>query len=158
VDAARANPWVCALGTTDELADNGRSSEQASLATSGCHLLKIFARVIPGFSLERPNMTQWTLASRAAKMNSSAIREILKLTDRPGIISMAGGLPSPQTFPISAFQAACNTVLERDGAAALQYSTTEGLPALRQAVADFCPGMSIRSRCSSSAARNRPWI
>ena len=84
-------------------------------------------------------MTQWTLASRAAKMNSSAIREILKLTDRPGIISMAGGLPSPQTFPISAFQAACNTVLERDGAAALQYSTTEGLPALRQAVADFLP-------------------
>ncbi len=102
--------------------------------------LKIFARVIPGFSLERPNMTQWTLASRAAKMNSSAIREILKLTDRPGIISMAGGLPpSPQTFPISAFQAACNTVLERDGAAALQYSTTEGLPALGQAVADFLP-------------------
>ena len=105
-------------------------------------------------------MTQWTLASRAAKMNSSAIREILKLTDRPGIISMAGGLPSPQTFPISAFQAACNTVLERDGAAALQYSTTEGLPALRQADGAlairkrvgrlwpiFCPGMSIRSRC-----------
>lgn len=83
--------------------------------------------------------TQWTLAARAAKMNSSAIREILKLTDRPGIISMAGGLPSPQTFPISAFEAACNTVLQRDGAAALQYSTTEGLPALRQAVADFLP-------------------
>ncbi len=54
VDAARANPWVCALGTADELADNGRSSEQASLATSGCHLLKIFARVIPGFLLRDP--------------------------------------------------------------------------------------------------------
>jgi 2-aminoadipate transaminase len=40
-----------------------------------------------------------TLAERAAKMNSSAIREILKLTDRPGIISMAGGLPSPKAFP-----------------------------------------------------------
>lgn len=83
--------------------------------------------------------TQWTLAARAAKMNSSAIREILKLTDRPGIISMAGGLPSPLTFPIDAFESACQTVLQRDGAAALQYSTTEGLPALRQAVADFLP-------------------
>ncbi|WP_284335578.1 PLP-dependent aminotransferase family protein [Comamonas sp. NoAH] len=84
-------------------------------------------------------MTNWTLAARAAKMNSSAIREILKLTDRPGIISMAGGLPSPASFPLSAFTQACNTVMERDGAAALQYSTTEGFPALRQAIADFLP-------------------
>ena len=84
-------------------------------------------------------MTNWTLAARAAKMNSSAIREILKLTDRPGIISMAGGLPSPASFPISAFTQACNTVMEPDGAAALQYSTTEGFPALRQAIADFLP-------------------
>ena len=84
-------------------------------------------------------MTNWTLAARTAKMNSSAIREILKLTDRPGIISMAGGLPSPASFPISAFTQACNTVMERDGAAALQYSTTEGFPALRQAIADFLP-------------------
>lgn len=84
-------------------------------------------------------MTNWTLAARAAKMNSSAIREILKLTDRPGIISMAGGLPSPKAFPLDAFTAACQTVMQRDGAAALQYSTTEGLPALRQAVADFLP-------------------
>lgn len=81
----------------------------------------------------------WPLATRAAKMNASAIREILKLTDRPGIISMAGGLPSPKTFPISAFEKACAAVLQRDGSAALQYSTTEGLPALRQAVADFLP-------------------
>ena len=84
-------------------------------------------------------MTNWTLAARAAKMNSSAIREILKLTDRPGIISMAGGLPSPASFPLSAFTQACNTVMKRDGAAALQYSTTEGFPALRQAIADFLP-------------------
>jgi len=84
-------------------------------------------------------MTNWTLAARAAKMNSSAIREILKLTDRPGIISMAGGLPSPQSFPVSEFQQACQTVLQRDGAAALQYSTTEGFAPLRQAVADFLP-------------------
>ena len=84
-------------------------------------------------------MTNWTLAARAAKMNSSAIREILKLTDRPGIISMAGGLPSPAAFPLDAFTQACQTVMTRDGAAALQYSTTEGFPALRQAIADFLP-------------------
>ena len=84
-------------------------------------------------------MTTWKLAERAAKMNSSAIREILKLTDRPGIISMAGGLPSPKAFPLDAFSEACQTVMQRDGAAALQYSTTEGFAPLRQAIADFLP-------------------
>ena len=83
--------------------------------------------------------TTWTLAERTAKMNSSAIREILKLTDRPGIISMAGGLPSPKAFPLDAFTQACQTVMQRDGAAALQYSTTEGFAPLRQAIADFLP-------------------
>ena len=84
-------------------------------------------------------MTQWTLAGRAAKMNPSAIREILKLTDRPGIISMAGGLPSPLAFPLAEFTQACQTVMERDGAAALQYATSEGFEPLRRAVADFLP-------------------
>ncbi|NMM77262.1 PLP-dependent aminotransferase family protein [Acidovorax sp. SRB_24] len=84
-------------------------------------------------------MTNWTLAARAAKMNPSAIREILKLTDKPGIISLAGGLPAPQTFPIDAFTQACNTVMARDGAAALQYATSEGYAPLRQAVADMLP-------------------
>ena len=84
-------------------------------------------------------MTNWTLAARAAKMNPSAIREILKLTDKPGIISLAGGLPSPKTFPLQDFTAACNTVMARDGAAALQYATSEGYAPLRQAVADMLP-------------------
>ena len=56
-------------------------------------------------------MTNWTLAARAAKMNPSAIREILKLTDKPGIISLAGGLPSPKAFPLQEFTAASNTVM-----------------------------------------------
>jgi 2-aminoadipate transaminase len=84
-------------------------------------------------------MTTWTLADRAAKMNPSAIREILKLTDRPGIISMAGGLPSPLAFPLDEFTQACQTVMQRDGASALQYATSEGFAPLRQAVADFLP-------------------
>ena len=84
-------------------------------------------------------MTNWTLAARAAKMNPSAIREILKLTDKPGIISLAGGLPSPKAFPLQEFTEACNTVMARDGAAALQYATSEGFAPLRQAVADKLP-------------------
>ena len=66
--------------------------------------------------------TQWVLAARAEKMNPSVIREILKVTERPGIISFAGGLPSPRTFPVDAFAAACDKVLRRDGPAALQYA------------------------------------
>ena len=81
----------------------------------------------------------WTLAARAAKMNPSAIREILKLTERPGTIGLAGGLPSPQTFPLKEFTQACNTVMERDGAAALQYAASEGYEPLRRAVAEMLP-------------------
>ena len=81
----------------------------------------------------------WTLAARAAKMNPSAIRELLKLTEQPGTISLAGGLPSPQTFPIEEFTQACNTVMARDGAAALQYAASEGYEPLRRTVAEMLP-------------------
>ena len=82
---------------------------------------------------------QWTLAQRAHKMNPSVIREILKVTEKPGIISFAGGLPSPKTFPVDAFAAACETVLRTDGRAALQYASSEGLPALREWIAHQLP-------------------
>ena len=84
-------------------------------------------------------MTAWTLAQRAAKMNPSVIREILKVTEKPGIISLAGGLPAPQTFPIESFAQAAAQVLAHEGAAALQYAASEGFGPLRQAVADFLP-------------------
>ncbi len=77
----------------------------------------------------------FTLAQRAHKMNPSVIREILKVTERPGIISFAGGLPSPDTFPIDAMREASARVLSQDGRAALQYASSEGLPALREWVA-----------------------
>lgn len=82
---------------------------------------------------------EWTLAQRAHKMNPSVIREILKVTERPGIISFAGGLPSPKTFPVEVFAQACAKVLRDDGAAALQYAASEGLPALREQVAAMLP-------------------
>jgi 2-aminoadipate transaminase len=81
----------------------------------------------------------WTLAKRAHKMNPSVIREILKVTEKPGIISFAGGLPSPKTFPVEAFAAACTAVLRNDGQAALQYASSEGLPALRAWIAGQLP-------------------
>ena len=77
----------------------------------------------------------FTLAQRAHKMNPSVIREILKVTERPGIISFAGGLPSPDTFPIDAMREASERVLTQDGRAALQYAASEGLPQLREWVA-----------------------
>jgi 2-aminoadipate transaminase len=82
---------------------------------------------------------KWTQARRAQKMNPSVIREILKVTEKPGIISFAGGLPSPQTFPVSAFAAACETVLQGDAHAALQYAASEGFATLRELVAAMLP-------------------
>ena len=79
--------------------------------------------------------SRWKLAGRAAKMNPSVIREILKVTEKPGMISFAGGLPSPNTFPVEEFQRACQTVLKTDGRAALQYSVSEGYLPLREKVA-----------------------
>ena len=83
--------------------------------------------------------TQWTMARRAAKMNPSVIREILKVTEKPGIISFAGGLPSAKTFPVAEFSAACQTVLTTDPQGALQYASSEGFAPLRQMVSDRLP-------------------
>ena len=82
---------------------------------------------------------QWKQAARAEKMNPSVIREILKVTEKPGIISFAGGLPSPQTFPIPEFATACAKVLHEDGKAALQYAASEGFGPLRELVAASLP-------------------
>lgn len=90
----------------------------------------------------KPNDLQhatWVSARRADKMNPSVIREILKVTERPGIISFAGGLPSPSTFPVGAFAAACDKVLRDDGPAALQYAASEGYAPLREQVAAMLP-------------------
>ena len=83
--------------------------------------------------------TPWTLARRAARMNPSVIREILKITEKPGIISFAGGLPSAKTFPVTEFAAACAEVLGTDGRAALQYAASEGYGPLTQMVANRLP-------------------
>ncbi len=81
----------------------------------------------------------WTLARRAARMNPSVIREVLKITERADIISFAGGLPSPKTFPVAEFEAACARVLRDQPQAALQYAASEGFGPLREMVAANLP-------------------
>src|SRR5512143_767044 len=78
---------------------------------------------------------EYRFANRTRRMGSSVIRELLKLTEQPDIISFGGGLPAPEVFPIKEFQAACNYVLENQGSQALQYSATEGYRPLREMIA-----------------------
>jgi 2-aminoadipate transaminase len=68
-------------------------------------------------------------------LNPSTIREILKITEQPGIISLAGGLPSADTFPVAAMAEACARVLRDNPREALQYAASEGFAPLREWVA-----------------------
>lgn len=74
-------------------------------------------------------------AHRNSRITSSVIRELLKLTEQPDIISFAGGLPAPEVFPVAKFKEACNYVLDQIGPQALQYSSTEGYILLREWIA-----------------------
>ena len=75
-------------------------------------------------------------ADRMAKTHKSFIREILKVTVNPQVISFAGGLPNPNTFPVQEIIEASKKVLTEDGEDVLQYSTTEGYLPLRKYIAD----------------------
>lgn len=76
-------------------------------------------------------------AERMGRLKASAIREILKVTELPDVISFAGGLPAPELFPVRQFARACQEVLDEAGAAALQYSITEGYLPLRKWVCEY---------------------
>jgi 2-aminoadipate transaminase len=85
--------------------------------------------------IENPKPIDWQFSTRAEQLQSSVIREILKVTMRPEIISFAGGLPSPETFPIERMKAAFDTVLSNQGKIALQYGPTDGYGPLRDWIA-----------------------
>lgn len=85
--------------------------------------------------MENPTPIQWQFSERAQQLQSSAIREILKVTVRPEVISFAGGLPSPETFPVERMQAAYDAVLSREGKVALQYGPSDGYRPLREWIA-----------------------
>lgn len=75
-------------------------------------------------------------SARTATLRASEIRELLKLTEKPNIISFAGGLPNPETFPVQEVLDATRRVAAKDAARAMQYSTTEGVAELREAIAE----------------------
>lgn len=75
-------------------------------------------------------------SSRMDLLKGSEIRELLKLAGDPNVISFAGGLPAREFFPVEGMKKAAVAVMEESGADAMQYSSTEGFPALRQKIAD----------------------
>ncbi len=91
--------------------------------------------------------TPWNhrYAQRMQRMGGSAIRELLKLTEKPGLISFAGGLPAPDVFPVDAFREASDRVLRNHGAVALQYSATEGYRPLREWIVDYMARYGIQA-------------
>jgi 2-aminoadipate transaminase len=89
----------------------------------------------------------WRLARRMSRIKTSAVREILKVAERPDILSFAGGLPAPELFPLEAIAEAHAEVLATEGRAALQYSTTEGFGPLREWI---CGHLQKRGRVATA--------
>ena len=92
--------------------------------------------------------TAWTsrYAQRTKNIKSSAIRELLKITQNPDIISFAGGLPAPDVFPTERFREACNKVLEKQARLALQYGATEGYDPLREMIARHTARYGVKAK------------
>jgi len=93
-------------------------------------------------------MTNWDhyYATRAARMQASEIRELLKLLDQPDIISFAGGIPDPELFPTEAIAKASNAILGNKGRAttALQYAVSEGYLPLREWLANYMAALGVK--------------
>ena len=77
------------------------------------------------------------LAARTMNIRDNAIREILKVVARPGMISLAGGVPSPDSFPMDIMRGICDSVIEKYGSSAFQYDVTEGFAPLREALTHY---------------------
>jgi len=88
-------------------------------------------------------------ALRTKDLKSSTIRELLKITQKPEIISFAGGLPAPDVFPLDRFQEACRRVLELNGHQALQYGATEGYEPLREMIARHIARYGIKAKADN---------
>lgn len=86
--------------------------------------------------MNAPSPYAGLIAARMRRGRSDAIRDILAATTTPGMLSMAGGLPAADTFPVAELTAATDAVLTRRAAAALQYAPTEGVPAMREVLAE----------------------
>lgn len=87
------------------------------------------------------------LSASGKSLKRSAIREMLKLLQKPGMISFAGGLPAPETFPVEELKEIALEILEKNGPDGLQYGTTEGDPQLRKLLTERhnSQGLNIRT-------------
>ncbi len=83
------------------------------------------------------------LAHRTKNITASMIREVLKVVSRPGMISLAGGIPAPESFPMDVVRELTDRVLSKYGAAALQYDPTEGFMPLREALSAYLEKLEI---------------
>src|SRR5262245_28432439 len=94
------------------------------------------AQSIIGAAMAEPLKDKnYRFANRMSRIGVSAVREVLKITEQPDIISFAGGLPAPELFPVEEIAKAHADVFSESGPAALQYSTTEGWLPLREWIA-----------------------
>jgi len=76
-------------------------------------------------------------ADRTSRLGTSAIREILKVVSKPGMVSLAGGIPAPESFPMEIIETLTSSVMEKYASRAFQYDLTEGFPPLREALAAY---------------------
>jgi 2-aminoadipate transaminase len=88
----------------------------------------------------------WTFADRTQYMGASIIREILKVSSRPGVTSFAGGLPAPTSFPLKEFKKALNETMKHDATRALQYMVTEGHYGLKSYLCEWLKGQNIHEK------------
>ncbi|MGB0388411.1 MAG: PLP-dependent aminotransferase family protein [Ardenticatenaceae bacterium] len=77
------------------------------------------------------------LSHRTQRMGVNVIREILKVVNQPGMVSLAGGIPAPESFPMDIFGELTSQVLDKYGSTALQYDVSEGFQPLREALVDY---------------------
>ncbi len=84
------------------------------------------------------------LADRTDRMGANAIREILKVVSQPGMVSLAGGIPAPESFPMKIINDLSHAVMEKYGSAAFQYDLTEGFGPLRAVLSDYLAQKEIR--------------
>jgi 2-aminoadipate transaminase len=85
------------------------------------------------------------LAQRTERMSASAIREILKVTAQPGVVSLAGGLPAPESFPLGIMSELTTRVLNKYGPEAFQYGPTEGFPPLLPVLAQYAAQRGVKA-------------
>jgi DNA-binding transcriptional MocR family regulator len=86
-------------------------------------------------NLHETIIKDWPFSVKAVGLEANIIREILKISSRPGLINFAGGLPAPELFPIDDLKAAAVRAIEKHGAETLQYSLSQGILPLREAIA-----------------------